>query len=79
MCLAAVASLPATGATLVAAFFFVVGQGNRWTSDGPGMLGVMIFFAGAALVALALWTLVGFILFSRKVRAWLDSDERGRV
>jgi hypothetical protein len=37
--------------TALARFLFGVGQHNRWTSDGPGILFVMMAFAFSALFA----------------------------
>lgn len=45
----------ALGATAFAWLLFSVGQANRWTSDGPGMLFIMILFAGSTFTALACW------------------------
>lgn len=47
--------LVAVPATLVCVAMWQVGQRNHWSSDGPGMLFIMILFAGSGLAALAGW------------------------
>ena len=74
-CLLSLIALPALGASAVAGFFFYAGQANHWTSDGPGMLGVMLGFAGAGLVALLLWAVFATCLAWPKARAWLAGRE----
>ncbi len=51
-CLSLVVAVPAT---LVCVAMWQVGQRNHWSSDGPGMLFIMIIFAGSGLAALAAW------------------------
>lgn len=41
------------GATVVAVGLFQVGSKNQWTSDGPGMLGVMVALGVFGLLAVA--------------------------
>ncbi len=45
-------ALAATAATIG---LFVAGQKAHWTSDGPGMLFIMIGIGVSAMVALGLW------------------------
>ncbi|MDD1713496.1 MAG: hypothetical protein LUQ69_10060 [Methanoregulaceae archaeon] len=45
-------ALLATAATIG---LFMVGQKAHWTSDGPGMLFIMIGIGVSAMVALGLW------------------------
>ncbi len=45
----------AVPATLACVGLWQVGQRNHWSSDGPGILVIMIGFAGSGLLALATW------------------------
>jgi hypothetical protein len=51
-CLGLVVALPAT---VICYGLWTVGQRNHWSSDGPGMLFVMLAFAGSGLAAFAGW------------------------
>lgn len=69
-CLAIGVGVPAL---LVCMGLFAVGQRARWTSDGPGMLFVMLGVAGSALVAFATLGggLLGWLLGGTRLGRWL--------
>ncbi len=64
--LLAITGLATVGAAAVALFFLKVGMHNHWTSDGPGMLGVMIGIPFCSVVSLVSGGL--FLSILRKVR-----------
>lgn len=68
-CLCLVLAVPAT---LVCAAMWQVGQRNHWSSDGPGMLFIMILFAGSGFLALAGWG--GLVSSVTGWRFGLDDD-----
>ena len=53
----------ALAASAVTLFLIGVGVDNKWTSDGPGMLGVMIGIAIFGIIALALWGLLAASMY----------------
>lgn len=57
--------LMAIGSSAVTVFLWNVGTENNWTSDGPGMLLVMIAFGVSALISVACWMGAASILLGR--------------
>ena len=55
--------LLAVAATAIAIALFLQGQSMRWTSEGPGILLVMVGLAASALIAVSLWVVTVKTLF----------------
>jgi uncharacterized membrane protein len=74
-CSGACALVVAVAATAATAFFVYVGNKNHWTSDGPGMLFIMLGVLVCGGVALSGWAAVlGALLLPAR-----DPDPSDRV
>jgi hypothetical protein len=70
--------LLAVAATVVASALFLQGQRMRWTSEGPGIVLVMLGFAVSSVIALSLWAVAVKAFLGRR-QSSRPSEDAGQA